>query len=60
MNDVWTKEEIEEFDKLLNMTASRNQLKRINGRIDMNAFVKKHGKEKCDAMFAHLAKKGKP
>jgi hypothetical protein len=52
----WTKEEIDEFDRLLDLTSSRNQMDRISGRIDLNAFVGRHGKEKCDAMFAYLEK----
>jgi hypothetical protein len=54
MSLEWTEEEIKEFDRLLGETGSRNQLERIIGRLDMTKFVEKHGKEKCDAMFAHL------
>lgn len=50
----WTKAEITEFDKLVDSVSSRDQLTRINARIDMDAFIAKHGKGKCDAMFAHL------
>lgn len=55
----WTKEELARFDKLLDVCASPRQLNRISGRLDMNAFVKEHGKEKCDAMFKHLEKASK-
>lgn len=51
---TWKPEELAEFDRLLDMTASRNQMERISGRLDMAKFVEKHGKEKCDAMFVHL------
>lgn len=55
MNEItWTKEELAEFDELLEMTSSIHQMSRINARIDMPKFIKKHGKEKCDAMWAHL------
>lgn len=56
---IWTKEELKEFDTLIDDVSSRDQMRRISGRIEMNKFVEKHGKEKCDAMFAHLEKKGK-
>jgi len=32
---------------------------RIEGRLRMRKFVDAHGKEKCDAMFAHLTKRKK-
>ncbi|ELQ8317587.1 TPA: hypothetical protein L6A34_31420 [Pseudomonas aeruginosa] len=51
---MWTKTEITEFDKLVDAVSSRDQVKRIEARMDMSSFVAKHGKEKCDAMFAHL------
>ncbi len=55
----WTAEELREFDELLDMTGSQNQVTRINGRLDMNKFVAMHGNEKCDAMYVHLESKGK-
>lgn len=51
---TWTEEELRDFDGLIDQVSSRNQLERITGRIDMNKFIGKHGKEKCDAMFKHL------
>ncbi len=45
-----------EFDRLTEMNSSLNQLERIKGRLALRAFIEKHGKEKCDAMFAHLTK----
>lgn len=56
---MWTKAEITEFDKLVDAVSSRDQVKRIEARMDMSSFVAKHGKEKCDAMFAHLEAGGK-
>lgn len=54
MSDLkWTKAEIAEFDKLVDGVSSLNQVKRIEARLDMSDFVTKHGKEKCEAMFAH-------
>lgn len=55
----WTKEELKEFDRLSWESSSRDQVERISGRMELSAFVKKHGEEKCDAMFAFLMKKGK-
>lgn len=51
---TWTKEELKQFDKLVDLVSSRNQLTRIAARLDMDKFIKEHGKEKCDAMWAHL------
>lgn len=51
---TWTDEELREFDMLVDMVSSRNQLERISGRLAMLKFVDEHGKEKCDAMFAYL------
>jgi len=55
----WTKEEITEFDRLVDDVSSSNQLSRISGRFAMKDFIKTHGKEKCYAMFAHLESGGK-
>lgn len=56
---MWTKDEIVEFDDLVNGQSSRDQVKRIDARMGMKAFIAKHGKTKCDAMFAHLEAGGK-
>lgn len=56
---TWTPEELAEFDDLIDAQCSLNQLERIRSRIDMPKFIAKHGKEKCDAMFAHLEGKAK-
>lgn len=50
----WTKQEITEFDELVEAVSSKSQMARIHGRLDMNAFLLLHGKDKCDAMHAHL------
>ncbi len=52
---TWTAKELAEFEALIDRVSSRNQMTRITARItDMPAFIAKHGKEKCDAMWAHL------
>lgn len=56
---MWTKAEIVEFDLLVDQQSSRDQVKRIEARMSMNSFIAKHGKSKCDAMFAHLEAGGK-
>lgn len=54
MSITWTASEITEFDSLVDDVSSASQLARISARMRMREFVDKHGKEKCDAMFAHL------
>lgn len=55
MSDItWTPEELTEFDRLIDLQSSRDQIRRICARIDLHAFIATHGKEKCDAMWAHL------
>jgi hypothetical protein len=51
---TWTEEEFREFEELVDSGSSRSQLERIHSRIHMPAFIEKHGREKCDAMFAVL------
>lgn len=50
----WTEEEMREFENLVDGASSRHQLERIHSRMHMPAFIEKHGREKCDAMFAVL------
>jgi len=50
----WTKEEITEFDRLIDGVGSPDQLVRIEARLKQRDFIGEHGKPKCDAMFAHL------
>ena len=50
----YTAEEFEEFDKLTNDASSLDQCTRIAARLAMPNFIKKHGREKCDAMFAKI------
>jgi hypothetical protein len=54
---TWTADELKEFKRLADLSGSRNQMDRIYARIDMQKFVKLHGKEKCDAMWVHLTVK---
>jgi len=50
----FSKEEIDEFRRIIVLTESFNQMNRINGRLALTGFFREHGKEKCDAMFAIL------
>lgn len=50
----FTQEELEEFRVLLKKTESIKQMERIDGRLEMPKFIKRMGKEKCDAMFELL------
>ena len=54
---TYTKDELKEFDRLTNELSSHNQVARIGARMDIKKFIEKHGKEKCDAMFAELQKR---
>ncbi len=55
---LWTKDEIVEFDDLVDGVSSPSQLDRIDSRMRLSKFVSTHGQAKCDAMFAHLEKGG--
>lgn len=56
---TWTKDELKEFDSLIDKVSSKSQMDWIEGRIDMKKFVEKHGKEKCNAMYVHLGGKAR-
>lgn len=51
MDITYTTADYQEFKKLYFATGSHNQVKRIAARMDMNEFISKHGRDKCDAMF---------
>lgn len=56
---LYTESELKQFDRLTQKLHSRDQLTRIDGRLKVDAFVREHGKEKCDAMFAVLKRRDK-
>lgn len=58
MDITYTKEELRKFARLVDQVSSRDQMKRIQGRLAQRRFVNEHGKEKCDAMWAELQKRG--
>lgn len=55
---TWTKEDITKFKRLVDMGASRNQMDRINSRLDMPQFIKDHGRSKCNAMYDIISSGG--
>lgn len=55
MSDIhFTEEEFKEFDRLTRNASCSDQVIRINGRLDLRQFREKHGKAKCDAMWARI------
>lgn len=54
----YTKNEKNEFDRLVRNTASPDQVTRIMARLSLRKFVSLHGKDKCDAMFADTGSDG--
>lgn len=54
---TFTAEELSEFDRASWRASSPDQVNRISGRMELRKLVARHGKEKCDAMFAFLTKK---
>lgn len=51
-------DELKKFMKLIDLVSSRNQMHRINGRLEMKNFIAEHGEAKCDDMWQHLQKEG--
>lgn len=49
---MFTKEEFQQFFRLVNMSGSADQMQRINARLDMPAFVKSVGRPVCDKMWS--------
>lgn len=52
----YTKPEIDEFRRLVELGESLRQMDRIESRLEMPRFVERVGREKCDAMFEELKK----
>lgn len=53
----FTAAEFKQFDVLTLGCSSQNQMTRINSRLKLKAFMEKHGKEKCDAMWVKVQAK---
>lgn len=55
MSEVnYTEEELNEFRELVELGESCHQMDRINSCLEMPNFIKRVGREKCDAMFEVL------
>ena len=50
----YTPELLRAFDRLTKRLSSPHQMERINARLQMYQFVKEHGKDVCNTMFAEL------
>lgn len=62
MNDKpYTQAMLKEFDRLTWLASDYNQVKRIDGRLKLNAFIEKHGMDVCEKMYQVLKnpRKGK-
>lgn len=53
----WEEHELQQFLGIIEANESMNQLDRIAGRLEMSEFVKRHGRAKCDAMFAEIKRR---
>lgn len=53
---TYTAAELREFRKLVDRAGARgfDNADRVLARIEMKTFVAKHGKAKCDAMWAEI------
>lgn len=56
MKKAFTKKELDEFRRLVEMAESPVQMDRINSRLEQPKFIEKHGREKCDLMFKVLVR----
>ena len=55
-DDQYTTAELNQFRRLVRMAESPNQINRIAARVQQPEFIERHGKSKCDAMYAVLLK----
>lgn len=55
----WTREDFKEFERLVILGESRNQMDRIRSRTGFGTFMQTHSKEQCDSMFKALCDRDK-
>lgn len=55
---TYTKEQLNEFRKLIDLGSSNNQAERSCSRVQMNTFITKTGRSVCDAMFKEIEGEG--
>ena len=53
----YTPELLTQFDSLTQKLSSRNQIARIEARLDIKQFVATHGEDVCDEMFVVLKRR---
>lgn len=51
---TFTDEEFKEFDRITMEASSSDQATRSTARFELSQFQQKHGKGKCDAMWARI------
>lgn len=49
---MFTKDEFQQFFRLVNMSGSADQMDRINSRLEMPKFIEAVGRPACDKMWA--------
>jgi len=54
MHIEYTKEELDEFRRLVELGESIQQMDRINSRLRMPKFIERVGRDKCEEMFEVL------
>lgn len=50
----YTQEEFDEFEELVELSGSHDQMDRIYSRLQMPEFIRRVGKAKCDEMWKVL------
>ena len=51
---MFTEADFRQFERLSGQLASHDPVKRLQARHQMREFREKHGKAKCDAMWARI------
>lgn len=57
MTKPYTRALLRKFARLTEKTSSRDQMARISARLDLERFIKEHGKDTCDAMWTEIKAK---
>jgi hypothetical protein len=51
---TYTKSELDEFRRLVELGESLRQMDRIESRLELPKFIERVGREKCEGMFKEL------
>lgn len=54
---TFTEDELAEFNARTWDQDSRNQVTRISGRLGIRELIQRHGRAKCDAMWAEIKRR---